>query len=323
MKGPRDQDEVEGQGTVPRRPLGRTGVEVSAIGLGGYHIGIPDLPEKESVRIIRTAIDSGIDFLDNSWDYNQGESERRMGVALEDGYRDRAFLMTKIDGRDRRTARRQLDESMDRLRTDIVDLLQFHEIIRHDDPDRVLAAGGALEAALEARDDGLVRFIGFTGHKSPDMHNHMLDLADDLGFRFDTLQMPLNLLDAHFDSFERQVLPRAVEKGMGVLGMKPLGAGMVLESGDVSPTECIHYAMSLPTSVVITGCDSVDILKQAIAAGRTFRQFDEEELDGLRARTARVAAGGSLETYKTGDRHDSTVKNPQWLGSVRETTVRR
>jgi predicted aldo/keto reductase-like oxidoreductase len=299
---------------VPRRPLGRTGVVVSAIGLGGYHIGMPDLSEEGSIRLIRTAINTGIDFLDNSWDYNDGRSEKRMGRALLDGYRDKAFLMTKIDGRDRRTAAQQLERSLERLQTDHVDLLQFHEIIHGDDPGRVFAAGGALEAALEARDDGRVRFIGFTGHKSPEIHNRMLDLADSLGFRFDTVQMPLNVLDSNYESFERKVLPRLVDNEVGVLGMKPMGAGKILETDTVTPIECLHYAMSLPTSVVITGCDSMSMLEQAVIAGRTFRQLSDEEMSSLRARTAGVAAGGRFERYKTSAEHDSTTMHPQWLG---------
>jgi aryl-alcohol dehydrogenase-like predicted oxidoreductase len=287
---------------------------VSAIGLGGHHIGVPELSDEESIYIIRKAIEAGIDFLDNSWDYHGGRSEKLMGRALQDGYRERAFLMTKVDGRDRRTAALQLEQSMERLRTDRIDLLQFHEIIRDDDPDRVLAAGGALEAALEARDDGRVRFIGFTGHKSPDIHNHMLDLAESLGFSFDAVQMPLNVLDSHYESFERRVLPRLVESGIAVLGMKPMGGGRILETNTVTPIECLHYAMSLPTSVVITGCDSVRRLEQAVLAGRSFQQLSEEEMDALRRRTAQVASDGRFESYKTTDAHDTTSMHPQWLG---------
>lgn len=306
---------------VPRRPLGRTGAVVSAIGLGGFHIGMPELSDKESVRLIRTAIGAGIDFMDNSWDYHGGRSEKRMGMALRDGYRERVFLMTKVDGRDRRTAARQFDESLERLRTDHVDLLQFHEIIHGDDPARVFAAGGALEAALEAREQGRTRYIGFTGHKSPAIHNRMLDLADEIGFRFDTVQMPLNVLDVHFESFEHEVLPRAVRMGMGVLGMKPMGAGRILETDTVTPIECLHYAMSLPTSVVITGCESMSLLEQAVIAGRSFRQLDDEEMDLLRARTALVGRDGRFERYKTGLEHDSTTMHPQWLGGGPEKRV--
>lgn len=299
---------------VPRRPLGRTGVVVSAIGLGGYHIGVPELSDEESIYLIRKAIEAGIDFMDNSWDYHGGRSEKLMGRALQDGYRERAFLMTKVDGRDRKTAARQLEQSMERLRTDHIDLLQFHEIIHDNDPDRVLAAGGALEAALEARDNGWVRFIGFTGHKSPDIHNHMLDLADNMGFRFDTVQMPLNVLDSHYESFERKVLPRLVEREIAVLGMKPMGAGKILETNTVTPIQCLHYAMSLPTSVVITGCDSVERLEQAVVAGRSYQQLTDEEMGALRQRTAQAASGGRFETYKTTGVHDSTSMHPQWLG---------
>jgi predicted aldo/keto reductase-like oxidoreductase len=300
--------------SVPRRPLGRTGAIVSAIGLGGYHIGVPELSDSESVRLIRAAIDAGIDFMDNCWDYHGGRSEELMGRALQDGYRERVFLMTKIDGRDRWTAAMQLERSMERLRTDRIDLLQFHEIVRHEDPERVLEAGGALEAALEARDAGRVRFVGFTGHKSPDIHNLMLDMAESLGFRFDAVQMPLNVLDASYDSFEQRVLPRLVEQGIAVLGMKPMAAGRLPETGVLGPIECLHYAMSLPTSVVITGCGSMALVEQAAAAGRSFRQLTGEEMRSLRLRAAGAARDGRLEAYKTTDAYDGTSRHPQWLG---------
>ncbi len=211
----------EVKGDVPHRTLGRTGERVSAVGIGGYHLGKPELQEPESIRIIRTAIDNGINFLDNCWDYNEGQSEIRMGKALQDGYRQRAFLMTKIDGRDKKTAARQIEESLGRLQTDRIDLLQFHEIIRMDDSDRVFAAGGAMEAALEAKKAGKIRFIGFTGHKSPDIHLKMLNTAASHQFRFDAVQMPLNVMDAHYDSFEKKVLPLLVKKDIGVLGFQP------------------------------------------------------------------------------------------------------
>jgi aryl-alcohol dehydrogenase-like predicted oxidoreductase len=287
---------------------------VSVIGLGGYHLGMPNLPEAESIRMIRAAVDNGITFLDNSWDYNGGQSELRMGKALRDGYRDRAFLMTKIDGRDRRSAISQLNESLRRLQTDHVDLLQFHEIIHEDDPDRVFAEGGALEAALEARDQGKVRFIGFTGHKSPRIHASMLDAAARHGFRFDTVQMPLNVMDAHFESFEKKVLPILVRDGTGVLGMKSMGDGSILQSGTATPIECLHYSMNLPTSVVITGCDSMKILDQALTAARTFHPMNAEEIQTLLAKTSQAAVGGRYELYKTTQKHDSTSLNPQWLG---------
>ena len=305
---------TEGVGRVPRRPLGRTGERVSAIGLGGFHLGKPDVPEPESLRIIRAAIDGGITFLDNCWDYNGGQSEIRMGKALRDGYRRRAFLMTKIDGRDRRTAARQIDESLRRLETDRIDLLQFHEVIRMDDPERIFAAGGAMEAALEARQAGKVRYIGFTGHKSPKIHLKMLEVAAGHRVRFDAVQMPLNAMDAHYDSFERHVLPALVRDGIGVLGMKPMGDHVILESKTVTPVECLRYAMSLPTSVVITGCDSMPILEQALRAARSFRPMDSNEIDALLAKTAQAARGGRYELYKTTHTFDGTVHNPHWLG---------
>ena len=300
--------------TIPYRTLGRTGERVSAIGLGGFHLGQPSLPEKEAIRIIRTAVDRGINFLDNSWDYNGGVSELRMGQALRDGYRDRVFLMTKIDGQTRRAAADQLDECLRRLQTDVIDLLQFHEVIRPEDPDRIFAPGGALEAAVEAREAGTIRYIGFTGHKGPAIHLKMLETAADHGFRFDAVQMPLNVLDAHFDSFEKRVLPVLVRDGIGVLGMKPLGDRQVLETKTVTPIEGLHYALNLPTSVVITGCDSMRILGQALEAARTFRPLSPEDVAALLARTARAAAGGRFERYKTTHDFDSTVEVPAWLG---------
>jgi predicted aldo/keto reductase-like oxidoreductase len=302
------------KGEVPRRTLGRTGEKISCVGIGGYHLGKPELPESESVRIIRTAIDNGINFLDNCWDYNGGESEIRMGKALRDGYRQRAFLMTKIDGRDKKTAARQIDESLRRLETDHIDLLQFHEIIRMDDPDRVFASGGALEAALEVKKAGKIRYIGFTGHKSPDIHLKMLDTAAIHQFRFDTVQMPLNVMDAHYESFEKKVLPVLVKDDIGVLGMKPMGDHFVLESKTVTPLECLHYAMNLPTSVVITGCDSMQILDQALGAARSFRPMNANEVAALLAKTAQAAQSGKFELYKTSHHFDGTYQNPQWLG---------
>ena len=300
--------------TVPTRTLGRTGETVSAIGLGGAHLGKPGVSEDESIRIIRTAVENGITFLDNSWDYNEGKSEARMGKALRGGYRDKVFLMTKIDGRTRTAAATQLTESLARLETDRIDLLQFHEVIHQDDPARVFAEGGALEALLEARDEGKIRYIGFTGHKHPDIHRKMLDAAENHHFRFDTVQMPLNLMDAHFESFEKKVLPLLVKDGIGVLGMKSMGDRVLLESGTVSPIECLHYAMNLPTSVVITGCDSMKILEQALTAARTFRPMTGDEVKAILDRTAKAAAQGKYEQYKTTHNFDSTYYNPQWLG---------
>jgi predicted aldo/keto reductase-like oxidoreductase len=299
---------------LPYRTLGRTGEKVSIIGLGGFHLGKPNVDEQESIRIVRTAIDHGINFLDNCWDYNGGASEMRMGKALRDGYREKVFLMTKIDGRDKKTAAQQTDESLRRLQTDRIDLLQIHEVIRLSDPNRVLARGGALEALLAAQKAGKIRYIGFTGHKSPDIHLKMLETAFAHKFTFDTVQMPLNVMDAHFDSFEKRVLPVLVKHQMGVLGMKPMGDPFILDSKTASPVECLHYAMNLPTSVVITGCDSLPILDQALNAARSFRPMSETEVSELLARTAKAAQGGSYERYKTTHHFDGTYQNPQWLG---------
>jgi predicted aldo/keto reductase-like oxidoreductase len=298
---------------VARRKLGRTGAIVSVAGLGGYHVGIQATAE-ESVRIVRTAIDGGITFLDNCWDYNGGESERRMGQALRGGWRERVFLMTKIDGRDRRSAARQLDESLSRLRTDRIDLVQIHEVIRPTDPQRVFATGGAIEALEAARRAGKIRFVGFTGHKSPRWHLAMVAAADAHGFAFDTVQMPLNVLDAHHDSFERDVVPVLVRKGIGIIGMKPMGDGRIVRQGIASAEECLAYAMSLPTSVVVTGCETVERVRQAIRVARGFRPLPEREVEALLARTAPAARHGENELYKTTDAYDGTSHNPSWLG---------
>jgi len=298
---------------VSRRKLGRTGADVSCIGVGGYHIGHQQDPA-ESIEIIRRAIDGGINFLDNCWDYNGGESEIRMGKALRDGYRAKAFLMTKIDGRDARTAASQIDESLRRLQTDHVDLLQLHEVIRDDDPDRAFAAGGAIEAMVAARKAGKARFLGFTGHKSPRIHLEMLDTAQANGFRFDTVQMPLNVMDAHFDSFERNVLPRLVREGIGALAMKPMGDPFILETGTVSARECLRYDLSLPVSVVITGIDSLERLDQALSVARERKMLSEKDISTMLARTAEAAKTGSVEKYKTSHHFDGTVQNPEWLG---------
>jgi predicted aldo/keto reductase-like oxidoreductase len=297
---------------IPYRPLGNTGEKVSVIGLGGAHLGRPT--EAESIRIVRAAVDSGANFMDNCWDYYRGLCEVRMGKALRDGYRDRVFLMTKIDGRNKQTARQQLDESLQRLQTDHLDLLQIHEVGNADDPDRVFAPDGAIEALLEAKKAGKTRFLGFTGHKSPDMHLKMLDAAAAHQFRFDTVQMPLNVMDPHFESFEKRVLPYLLKQNIGVLGMKSIGFGRILDSQTVTAIECLHYAMNLPTSVVITGCDSLPILQQALDAARSFRPMSEAQVSAVLARTADAAKDGKYESYKTSYSFDGTHYNPKWLG---------
>ena len=299
---------------IPLRALGRTGERVSAIGLGGWHLGLAGVDEPLSIRIVRSAVDRGVTFMDNSWDYNEGASEIRMGKALRDGYREKVFLMTKIDGRSRREAARQLDASLRRLQTDHIDLVQHHEVIRFEDPDRIFDEEGAHVALLDAKKAGKLRFIGFTGHKDPHVHLYMLEVARDRGFTIDTAQMPLNVMDAHYRSFEKLVVPELVKQRIGVLGMKSMANGIILRSNTVTPTECLHYAMNLPTSVVITGCDGMAILDQAIDAARTFRPMSTDAVTALLAKTKRVAARGEFEPFKTSSIFDSTATHPEWLG---------
>jgi aryl-alcohol dehydrogenase-like predicted oxidoreductase len=239
-----------------------------------------------------------------------------MGKALRDGYRKKVFLMTKIDGRTKKAAAEQLDQSLERLQTDVIDLLQFHEILRMEDPDRIFAEGGAMETVLAAKKAGKIRFIGFTGHKDPLVHLRMLDVAKDHEFHFDTAQMPLNVLDAHFRSFGQKVVPVLVREGIGVLGMKSMGDGLILKSKAATPVECLHYAMNLPTSTVIRGIDSLKILKQDLEAVKNFRPLPEQELTALLARTADAAKGGRFERFKTTNGFDGTAKNPKWLGEA-------
>ncbi|MDT4954662.1 MAG: hypothetical protein QOJ02_2800 [Acidobacteriota bacterium] len=303
---------------MPYRTLGTTGERVSCIGLGGWHLSIKQVDEDLSQRIVRTAIDRGINFMDNSWDYNDGESERRMGEALLDGYRERAFLMTKIDGRSKKEAVKQLDESLKRLKVDYIDLVQHHEIIRYEDPHRIFDEEGANAALVEARQAGKIRYLGFTGHKDPHIHLHMLEVARTHGFKFDTAQMPLNVMDAHYRSFSKLVVPEMVKEGVGVLGMKSMANGILLRSNTVTPIECLHYALNLPTSVVITGVDSLELLDQAFEAARSFKPLTDEQLDALLAKTARAASNGEFEPFKTTSIFDSTAQNPDWLGEEPE-----
>jgi uncharacterized protein len=305
---------AETRNGIPYRTLGRTGEKVSLVGLGGYHLGRTGLSAEDGIRIVRKAMDEGINFLDNCWDYNDGESEVRMGNALRNGYRQKAFLMTKIDGRDKATANNQINQSLQRLQTDHVDLLQFHEVIRDNDPDRIFASGGALEAALQAQKEGKCRYIGFTGHKSPEVHIKMLDTAAKHKFTFDAVQMPLNVMDAHFNSFEAKVIPVLLAQNIGVLGMKPMGDPYILQSKTVTAVECLQYCMNLPTSVVITGCDSLKILQQALDVARGFSPMTKAQVAGLLAKTVQAAQSGQYELYKTSHHFDGTYQNPQWLG---------
>jgi predicted aldo/keto reductase-like oxidoreductase len=306
--------EINPKSEMPVRRLGRTGVEVSLIGLGGWHLGFKSIDEQLSIRMIRTAIDNGINFMDNCWDYNDGASEIRMGKALRDGYRERAFLMTKIDGRTKEEAAKQLDESLKRLETDHIELVQHHEILRYEDPHRIFDEKGANAALLEARTAGKISYIGFTGHKDPRIHLYMLEVASENGFTFDTVQMPLNVMDAHYRSFEKMVLPELNKQDIGVLGMKPLANGTILESKTVSAIECLQYAMNLPASVVITGCESMEDLEQALTAARTFQPMSEQQVADLLSKTAKAGARGEYELFKTTSIYDGTATHPEWLG---------
>ena len=295
------------------RELGRTGERVSAIGMGGYHIGKQQDPD-ESIRLLRTAIDRGITFLDNCWDYNDGISEVRMGQALREGYRQKAFLMTKVDGRDKNTAARQIEQSLGRLQTDVIDLLQFHEVIRLDDPDVIFASGGAIEAVQEAKQAGKIRYIGFTGHKDPSVHLRMFETADKHGVHFDTVQMPINVMDAHFRSFLHQIVPIAQQQGTAILAMKTFGDPYILQSNTVTPIEALHFGLNSPAAVVITGIDSPAILDQAFEAVKSFTPMDEQQVSAILAKTREAAMTGKFELFKTSSHYDGTIKNPSWLG---------
>ena len=296
------------------RELGTTGERVSAIGMGGYHLG-KHKDRQEDIRLIRAGVDRGITFLDNSWDYNEGLSEIRMGHALRDGYREKVFLMTKIDGRTADEYTKQLEQSMGRLQVDVVDLVQFHECIRLEDPDRIFGKGGAAEAALKARDAGKIRYIGFTGHKDPAVHLRMFEVADKNGFHFDTVQMPVNVMDAHFRSFTKQVIPVAGQHGTGVLAMKTFGDHHFFESGVIDPIEALHYGLSQQVSVVITGIDSDPILEQALTAARTFQPMTAEKMKEVLSRTESAGSEGEFELFKTSTYFDGTAANPKWLGT--------
>jgi len=299
-------------GDMIYRTLGKTGEKVSAIGLGGSHIGRP-AQESEAIKIIRSAIDRGITFMDNCWDYANGKCEQWMGNALSDGYRKKVFLMTKFDGRTKGATARQIDDSLKRLRTDVIDLMQYHENIRMEDPDRFFAPEGPLEALLEAKKAGKIRYIGFTGHKDPAVHLRMLEVAAQHKFHFDTAQMPINVLDASFRSFGQQVVPKLVEQGIALLGMKPLASGAIPQNNIASAIESLHFALSMPTSVVITGIDSMERLDQAFEAARTFKPMSKSEIAALVGKTREAALTGKFELFKTGTRFDGTALHPDWM----------
>ncbi len=304
------------RGEMLYRELGSTGAEVSLIGMGGSHLGQPTVAEDMAIRLIHEGLDRGITFLDNSWDYNEGRSEVRVGKALaQGGYRHKAFVMTKIDGRTKEVAATQIDTSLRRLQVDHIDLLQHHEVLRYDDPDRIFGEDGAMEAVVAAKQAGKVRFIGFTGHKDPHIHLYMLEVARQHSFHFDTVQMPINIMDAHFRSFSQLVVPRAMEQQIGILGMKCFGSGIILKSGMVEPLDCLNYSLNIPVSVLITGINTPELLEQAFTAVKGFKPMDEIAVSKLIAKTEKEALQGKYELFKTTSHFDTTARHPDWLGS--------
>ena len=296
------------QELVPRRPLGKTGVQVSALGVGGYHLGSMK-DQKESMELVTRALEAGINFFDNCWEYHDGISEERLGEALK-GKRDQAFLMTKVctHGRTKDIAMKQLEESLRRLQTDRVDLWQIHEVVYYNDPDLIFATNGAAEALLAAKQQGKVRFIGFTGHKNPAIHLKML--SHD--FPFDAVQMPLNALDGTFKSFEHQVLPEANKRGIAVLGMKSLGgSGEIVSHGALTAGEGLRYAMSLPVATTISGMDSLGVLEQNLGVARGFKPLTAEAMQALRERARPLAADGRYELFKTSTKYDGKIGREQ------------
>jgi uncharacterized protein len=297
-----------GPDSVPRKPLGKTGEQVSVIGLGGYHIGTMETLQ-DAIRLVHEALEAGINFCDNAWEYNDGKSEEWLGHALE-GKRDKVFLMTKVctHGRDKKVAMTQLEESLARLRTDHLDLWQIHECVYYNDPERHFARGGVIEALDEAKRQGKVRFVGFTGHKSPIIHLKMLSY----NYPFDTVQMPLNCFDGSYKSFEQQVLPEVARRGMAALGMKSLGGdAQPILHGAVTAEEALRYAMSLPVATTISGIDSLEVLRQNLAVARGFKPWTASEMQALRDRCAPLAADGHLELYKSSKKYDAAVGREQ------------
>jgi uncharacterized protein len=304
------------KGEMLYRDLGATGVQVSLIGMGGAHLGLAHVEEADAIRLVHEGLDRGINFLDNSWDYNEGRSEERVGKALaQGGYREKAFVMTKIDGRTKEVATNQINDSLRRLKVDHIDLLQHHEVIRFDDPDRIFNEGGAMEAVVAAKQAGKIRFIGFTGHKDPHVHLYMLEVAQKHGFHFDTVQMPVNIMDAHFRSFSQLVVPEALRQKVAVLGMKCFGDAIILKSDAVQPMDCLRYSLNVPISVLITGINSKMLLDQAFAAVKSFQPMDEAGVVALISKTEKVAMGGKYELFKTTSHFDTTARHPDWLGA--------
>lgn len=291
-------------GVIPRRPLGKTGVEVSLIGLGGATLGQAKSKE-EAIRITHEAIDNGITFMDNAWEYNQHRSEEWMGEALR-GRREQVFLMTKVctHGRDRQVAMQQLEESLRRLKTDHLDLWQIHEVVYDNDPEMIFRANGAIEALTQAKKEGKVRFVGFTGHKDPAIHLKMLAY----NYPFDTVQLPLNCFDASFRSFEQLVLPELNKRGIAAIGMKSLsGNGDAVKKGVITAREALSYVMSLPIATVVSGIDSLAVLRQNLAIAQGFQAMSPPQMQSLRDRCAQYAADGRFELFKTSKKFDADV----------------
>ena len=303
-----DPSEQVPQGEVPKKPLGKTGVQVSALALGGYHLGSAHT-DQDATEIVAKAYDHGVRFFDNAWEYHDGLSEERVGKALQ-GKRDGSFIMTKVctHGRDKQIAMRMLEESLRRLRTDHLDLWQVHEVIYENDPDLIFASNGVIEALTAAKQQGKVRFIGFTGHKDPEIHLKMLAH----NFPFDTVQMPLNCCDATFRSFETQVLPEATRKGIAALGMKSLGgSGELVRHGAVTPEQGLRYAMSLPVATTISGIDTMEVLNQNLKVAVNFQPLAANEMQSLREQCRFLASDGRFELFKMTTKYDGKVGREQ------------
>ncbi|HWE49479.1 MAG TPA: aldo/keto reductase [Bryobacteraceae bacterium] len=307
--------EEERRGDMLYRTLGRTGQKVSCIGLGGSNIG-KTKDQSLATQIVRTGIDHGITFMDNSWDYNNGngQGEIKMGNALRDGYRQKVFLMTKVDGRTKQSAAQQIDESLKRLQTDHVDLMLFHEVIRMEDPDRIFADDGAVHAFLEAKKAGKLHYIGFSGHKDPAIHLRVLDVAHQHNFQFDAIMFPNNVMDASFRSFGANVLPAALKQNLGILCMKPFGGGIIVQKGGVNPVEALHFVLNQPVSVCINGCENMRDLNQALEAVKTFKPMSHQQVSEIVSKARPEAETGKFELFKTSNKFDSTAQHPEWLG---------
>jgi aryl-alcohol dehydrogenase-like predicted oxidoreductase len=293
---------------IPRRPLGKTGIEVSALALGGAHLGRIDC-EKKAINLMHEAVDVGLTFFDNAWEYHNGRSEEWMGKALV-GRRHKAIVMTKVctHGRDKKLAFMQLEESLRRLRTDYLDLWQIHEVIYPDEPDQHFSPDGSIEALMEAKRQGKVRFVGFTGHKDPAIHLRMLQY----GFPWDTCQLPLNVFDSTFRSFERTVLPELTRRGIAPLAMKALsGNGDPIRQGVLTAEEALRYVLSLPIASVVSGIDSLEVLHQNVTIARQFSPMNEDEMQALRRRVESYASDGRFEGFKSSQTYDSAIGREQ------------